>query len=82
MVSDILVNTGSRKALLPDGTKPLPGPMLTDHGWRFVAFNWPVTESAQILIDEIDFENHTLWLQPHLPGVNGLIPQYNATVAR
>ena len=29
MVSEILVNTGSGNGLVPDGTKPLPEPMLT-----------------------------------------------------
>ena len=28
---EILVNTGSGNGLLPDGTKPLPEPMLTYH---------------------------------------------------
>ena len=27
-------------ALLPDGTKPLPEPMLTYHHWRLIAFTW------------------------------------------
>ena len=31
MVIEILVNTGSGNGLLPDGTKPLPEPMLTYH---------------------------------------------------
>ena len=31
MALDILVNTGSGKGLLPDGTKPLPEPMLSYH---------------------------------------------------
>ena len=29
MALEILVNTGSGSGLLPDGTKPLPEPMLT-----------------------------------------------------
>ena len=29
MALDILVNAGSGNGLLPDGTKPLPDPMLT-----------------------------------------------------
>ena len=29
MALEILVNTGSGNGLLPDGTKPLPEPMLT-----------------------------------------------------
>ena len=38
MVSEIWVNIGSGNGLLPDGTKPLSEPMLTDHQWSPVAF--------------------------------------------
>ena len=31
MATEIFVNIGSGSRLLPDGTKPLPEPMLTDH---------------------------------------------------
>ena len=31
-------NIGSGNGLLPDGTKPLPEPMLTYHQWSFVVF--------------------------------------------
>ena len=34
----ICVNIGSSNALLPDGTKPLPEPMLTDHKWSPLTF--------------------------------------------
>ena len=34
----IWVNIGSGNDLLPDGTKPLPEPMLTYHQWSFVVF--------------------------------------------
>ena len=34
----ILVNIGSGNGLLPDGTKPLPEPMLTDDLWGIVVF--------------------------------------------
>ena len=33
MVTEIWVNIGSGNGLLPDGTKPLPEPILTDHQW-------------------------------------------------
>ena len=33
MVIEIWVNIGSGNDLLPDGNKPLPEPMLTDHQW-------------------------------------------------
>ena len=36
MASENLVNIGSGNGLLPDGTKPLPKPMLTDHQWDLV----------------------------------------------
>ena len=38
MVTKIWVNIGSGNGLLPDGTKPLPEPMLTDHHLSPVAF--------------------------------------------
>ena len=40
MVSEIYVNTGSGHGMLPDGTKPLPELILTNHRWGLVAFNW------------------------------------------
>ena len=40
MALEILVNTGSGNGLLPDGTKPLPEPMLTYHQQGSVAFIW------------------------------------------
>ena len=36
----IWVNIGSGNGLLPDGTKPLPKPVLTYHQWGSVAFTW------------------------------------------
>ena len=38
MATEIWVNIGSGNGLLPDGTKPLPKPMLTYHQWRPVTF--------------------------------------------
>ena len=35
---EIWVNIGSGNGLLPDGTKPLPKPKLTDHQWNPVTF--------------------------------------------
>ena len=37
---EIWVNTGSGNGLLPDGTKPLPEPMLTNDQSGIVAFIW------------------------------------------
>ena len=38
MATEIWVNIGSGNGLLPDGTKPLPEPILTDHQWSPVTF--------------------------------------------
>ena len=38
MAMEIWVNIGSGNGLLPDGTKPLPEPMLTDSQWSPVIF--------------------------------------------
>ena len=38
MAAEIWVNTGSGNGLLPDGTKPLPEPMLTYHQSGTVTF--------------------------------------------
>ena len=40
MVTHNRVNIGSGKCLLPDGTKPLPEPMLTYHQWVSMAMTW------------------------------------------
>ena len=40
MSSWILVSIGSGNGLLPDGTKPIPEPMLINHQWGHVAFTW------------------------------------------
>ena len=40
MSSGILVNTGLGNGLLPDGTKPLPEPMLTYHQCGTVTITW------------------------------------------
>ena len=40
MASMIVVNTGTDYHLMPDGTKPLPEPMLTYHQLEHVTFVW------------------------------------------
>ena len=40
MATQIWVNIGSGNVLLPDGTKPLPEPMLTYHQQGLVTFTW------------------------------------------
>ena len=38
MVTKMWVNIGSGNGLMPDGTKPLPEPVLTDHYWSPMTF--------------------------------------------
>ena len=40
MATEIWVNIGSANNLLPDGTKPLPEPLLTNHCRRSMSFIW------------------------------------------
>ena len=37
---EVWVNIGSGNGLVPNGTKPLPKPMLTNHQWCAVAHSW------------------------------------------
>ena len=40
MATQNWVNIGSGNGLEPDGTKPIPEPMLTYHQWDLLAFTW------------------------------------------
>ena len=53
MALEILVNTGSGNVLLPDGTMPLPEPILTQHQWHSPDNN------LQAVLKILDFENDT-----------------------
>ena len=44
MAAGVLVNIGPGNDLLPDGTKPLPEPMLTDDQWGVVAFTLAISQ--------------------------------------
>ena len=70
----IWVNIGSGNGLLPDGTKPLPDPVLIDHQWSLAAFTWPQFHMKcsryRYLIWVSKFINSRL--QPHLPRANEL----------
>ena len=50
MATQILVNIGPGNGLLPDGTKPLPEPMLTYHKYR------PVTRDTPAINHEIQLQ--------------------------
>ena len=74
MSLDILVNTGSENGLLPDGTKPLPEPVLTNHQ-KVVWYSF----QNHLLSGNKDIHTHAclefahLKSQPHLTGDDELI---------
>ena len=69
MASEILVNNGSGNGLLPDGTKPLPDPMLTNHQWSLVTFiSGQFHEMLQPSITKICLEIACLKFHSNLPG--------------
>ena len=71
MVSQIWANTDSGKGLLPDGTKPLPEPMLAYHPWHLVPFSLGQFPRKSILtILDMCLEITNLLL--HLSRVNQL----------
>ena len=57
-----LVNIGLGNCLLPDGTKSIPEPILTNLQWGFVAFTWyegNFTRHAHEINPEHVFEDYT-----------------------
>ena len=54
----ILVNIGLGNGLLPDGTKPLPEPVLINHQWERLAFTWGQFHSNDIYLWH-DLENNS-----------------------
>ena len=77
MMIEIWVNIGSGNGLVPDGTKPLPEPMLTSHRWTSVAFIWEgfFSECPSYLLCVTSLNILILFwkLMPHLTGANELI---------
>ena len=70
-----LVNAGAGDGLVPDGTKPLPEPMLKFHRWGLLSFTWGnFTGHSQHIYPWYEFESN-LRLQLDLPGVNVLNKQ-------
>ena len=59
---------------MPDGTKPLPEPMLTNHQWGLVASRWGdyLTRNTQDIYPSHELEMTNLRFQPYLPGANEL----------
>ena len=75
MATEIWVNIGSGNGLLPDGTKPLPEPMLIDHQCSPVTFILgQFHEMPQSSITEVSLKITYLKFHSNLPGANELNP--------
>ena len=77
MATEIWVNIGSGNGLLPDGTKPLPEPMLTYHPLRSHGIHMSVLslEDLKKPINKTRLKIADLKWHPGLPGpwgANGL----------
>ena len=75
MATYIWVNSGSGNGLLPDGTKPLPEPMLIsligEIMWHSPESNFTASAQATILYHE--FKNDVFKITANFPGANELI---------
>ena len=81
MVTEIWVKIGSGNDLLPDSTKPLPEPMLTDHHWGPVTFTTgQFYEMPQPSITESRLKITYLKFHSDFPGANELIIGYSSSV--
>ena len=74
MATEIWVNISSGNGLLPDGTKSLPEPMLTDHQWSPVTFiAWQFHKRClKPSITKIYLKNTCLKFHWNFPGANEL----------
>ena len=75
MTTEIWVNIGSGNGLFPDGTKPLPEPMLTDHyrSSSDIHIRAISQEMPQPSITEICLKITYLKFYSNFPGANELI---------
>ena len=77
MATEIWVNIGSGYLLLPDGTKPLPEPMLTDHLFKSsdIHIRAITQEIPQPSITKICLKITCLKFHSNSPGANELRPE-------
>ena len=67
-------------AFLPDGTKPLPEPVLTYNQWSLVA---PISQKqAKISIHKMSLKNTLIKFLPHLPGSNELTTSMSSSTIK
>ena len=69
MATEIWVNIGSGNGLLPDGTKPLPEPMLTNHQWS------PVTLISGQFHRDASATNHLNLFQNYIADISFKFPR-------
>ena len=73
MATEIWVNIGSGNGLVPDGTKPLPEPMLTDHQKSTDIHIRVISQKmSQPSIIKICLKITCLKLHSNFPGANEL----------
>ena len=74
MATEIWVNIGSGNGLLPNGTKPLPEPMVDLSSVEFCGIHLTtiLLLALKVSIHEMSSKITFLKLQPHLPGANEL----------
>ena len=73
MASEIWVNFGSGNGSLPDGTKPLPEPMLTNDQRGVVAFTWWEFHRKHLRYLSLKWVwNFLIWDCSQIPGANEL----------
>ena len=79
MTTEIWVNIGSGNGLLPDGTKPLPEPMLTYHqgGQVTITLRTILLEIHQPSITKITLKITYLKFHKNNPGANEFIDYVN-----
>ena len=89
MTKFISVNIGAGNGLLPDGPKPLPEPILTNHQWGFfcgIRLRTTLQEMWKISILRYEFENNSFRITVAAPNYlclerdNFNHPTHNITV--
>ena len=72
MATEIWVNIGLGNGFLPDGTKPLPEPILTYYQWSRIHLRAILQEVLKISVLDMSLKIADLRLKPHLLGANEL----------
>ena len=81
IATQIWVNIDSGNGLLPDGTKPLPEPILTSHEWGSMAFTWEQFSQwlPKQLFGKMSLKIILSELLPYFPWTNELNASHHPT---